>query len=94
MDRRPAGDERRAVERLVLLEARAVDDPGQHLARVERQQNQLAPTGSNARPTKRLLRRKIDGQHERVATEKAHEAWRIVVAEYKTAGADEIEQRA
>ena len=37
VDRRPAGHQRRPVERLVLLEPRAVDDAGQHLARVERQ---------------------------------------------------------
>ncbi len=36
VDRRPAGDEARAVARLVLVEARAVDDAREHLARVER----------------------------------------------------------
>ena len=36
VDRRPAGDQRRPVRRLELVEAGAVDDPGQHLARVER----------------------------------------------------------
>ena len=35
VDRRPAGDQAGAVERLVLVEARAVDHPGEHLAGVE-----------------------------------------------------------
>jgi hypothetical protein len=35
VDARPARDERGAVERLVLVEVRAVDGAGQHLARVE-----------------------------------------------------------
>ena len=36
VDARPAGDERGAVQRLVLVEPAAVDDAGEHLARVER----------------------------------------------------------
>ena len=36
MQRRPAGHQRRAVERLELVELRAVDDAGDHLARIER----------------------------------------------------------
>ena len=36
MDRCPAGHERRAVLLLVLVEARAIHDPRQHLAHVER----------------------------------------------------------
>ena len=35
LDPREAADERLAVERLELVEAGAVDDPGDHLARVE-----------------------------------------------------------
>ncbi len=35
VDRPPSGDHRGAVERLVLLEPRAVEHPGQHLAHVE-----------------------------------------------------------
>ena len=57
VDRGPAGDEARAVERLVLVEPRAVDDPGEHLARIEGNRGGPLRRCRAARPGRKTARR-------------------------------------
>ena len=66
VDRRPARDEARPVQRLELVEARAVDDPGQHVAWVEGH----AQVGrGDARAARRGRSTRLVGRHRRARPE-------------------------
>ena len=85
LDPREAADERLAVERLELVEARAVDDPGDQLARVdlvaEVGRDQAVELGRVGRGLlggrdvpRRVLRRRVQ-----VADDLAHQRERVLV---------------
>ena len=59
----PTGDQRRPVQRLELVELRAVDDAGDDLARVERRSSDRAARGRGGRPRRAPAgrRRRPDG---------------------------------